>query len=160
MIRTRGGLSSLPPRKLPERAVHSPIDRHGILPDYPSGWVRLIRREPGLFFAGAPANGGASTSPAITHLAGVDHSAGVDGHEITAERGARFSIRQPLPDRPAAPHSSFKLKGHREGSAAPPQWLRALQNVWIERIEGFATEGEASRWIRNDSIVWLANRRQ
>jgi hypothetical protein len=65
---------------------------------------RLIRREPGLFFAGAPANGGASTSPAITHLAGVDHSAGVDGHVNNSRDEARISVRQLSPDRPAASH--------------------------------------------------------
>ena len=24
-----------------------------------------------------------------------------------------------------------------------------------DRIEGFSTEGEAGRWIRNESVVWL-----
>ncbi len=28
----------------------------------------------------------------------------------------------------------------------------------IERIEGFVTEGAAGQWIRNESVVWLANR--
>jgi hypothetical protein len=29
----------------------------------------------------------------------------------------------------------------------------------VDRIEGFATEGEAGRWIRNDSVAWLYARR-
>ena len=40
-------------------------------------------------------------------------------------------------------------------------YIRAmLPDGTVERIEGFATEGEAARWIKNDSVVWLANRRQ
>jgi hypothetical protein len=30
----------------------------------------------------------------------------------------------------------------------------------VERIEGFSTQGEAAAWIRNESVVWLHNRRQ
>jgi len=29
----------------------------------------------------------------------------------------------------------------------------------IERIEGFATEAEAGRWIRNESAAWFHTRR-
>jgi hypothetical protein len=32
-------------------------------------------------------------------------------------------------------------------------WPRA------DRIEGFATEGEAGRWIRNESVAWLHSRK-
>ena len=28
----------------------------------------------------------------------------------------------------------------------------------IDRIEGFATEGEAGRWIKTEATVWLHNR--
>jgi hypothetical protein len=31
-------------------------------------------------------------------------------------------------------------------------------NGATDKIEGFATEGEASRWIKNESVVWLSNR--
>jgi IS1 family transposase len=35
-------------------------------------------------------------------------------------------------------------------------YVRAtLPDGTVERIEGFATEGEAARWIRNDSTAWL-----
>jgi IS1 family transposase len=38
-------------------------------------------------------------------------------------------------------------------------YVRAtLEDGTVERIEGFKTEGEAARWIRNESVVWLANR--
>jgi hypothetical protein len=36
-------------------------------------------------------------------------------------------------------------------------YVRAtLTDGTVDRIEGFATEGEALRWIRNESIVWLS----
>jgi hypothetical protein len=35
-------------------------------------------------------------------------------------------------------------------------YVRAtLTDGTVERIEGFATEGDAGRWIRNESVVWL-----
>jgi hypothetical protein len=34
----------------------------------------------------------------------------------------------------------------------------ALADGTLERIEGFATECEAARWIRNESVVWLRDR--
>jgi hypothetical protein len=35
-------------------------------------------------------------------------------------------------------------------------YVRAtLPDGTVERIEGFATEGEAGRWIRNESAAWL-----
>jgi hypothetical protein len=34
-----------------------------------------------------------------------------------------------------------------------------LSDGTVERIEGFATEGEAWRWIKNESAVWLHTRR-
>ena len=38
-------------------------------------------------------------------------------------------------------------------------YVRAtLTDGTVDRIEGFATEGEAGQWIRNESGVWLANR--
>ena len=38
-------------------------------------------------------------------------------------------------------------------------YVRAtLPDGTVDRIEGFATEGEAGRWIRNKSVVWVANR--
>ena len=38
-------------------------------------------------------------------------------------------------------------------------YVRAtLPDGTVDRIEGFATEGEAGRWIKNESVVWLANR--
>jgi len=38
-------------------------------------------------------------------------------------------------------------------------YVRAtLPDGTIDRIEGFATEGDAARWINNESVVWLANR--
>ncbi len=39
-------------------------------------------------------------------------------------------------------------------------YVRAtLADGTVERIEGFVTEGEAARWIRNDSIGWLHSRK-
>jgi hypothetical protein len=35
----------------------------------------------------------------------------------------------------------------------------ALLDGAVGRIEGFATEGEAGLWIRNDSTAWLRSRR-
>jgi hypothetical protein len=34
-----------------------------------------------------------------------------------------------------------------------------LTDGTVERIEGFATEGEAGRWIKNESLIWLSERR-
>ena len=34
-----------------------------------------------------------------------------------------------------------------------------LPNGTSERIEGFATEGDAGRWIKNESVTWLHQRR-
>jgi IS1 family transposase len=39
-------------------------------------------------------------------------------------------------------------------------YVRAtLADGSVERIEGFSTEGEATQWIKNESIVWLHNLR-
>jgi hypothetical protein len=35
-----------------------------------------------------------------------------------------------------------------------------LPDGTIERIEGFATEGEAGRWIKNESVVWLRQKNE
>jgi hypothetical protein len=38
-------------------------------------------------------------------------------------------------------------------------YVRAtLPDGTVDRIEGFAAEGDAGRWIKNESVVWLANR--
>jgi len=38
-------------------------------------------------------------------------------------------------------------------------YVRAtLPDGTAERIEGFKTEGEAARWIKNESVVWLNSR--
>ena len=38
-------------------------------------------------------------------------------------------------------------------------YVRAtLLDGTAERIEGFKTEGEAARWIKNESVVWLNSR--
>ena len=34
-----------------------------------------------------------------------------------------------------------------------------LPNMAPEQIYGFASEGEAARWIKNESVVWLSDRR-
>jgi hypothetical protein len=34
-----------------------------------------------------------------------------------------------------------------------------LPDGTVDRIEGFATEGEAARWIRNESVAWLHSRK-
>lgn len=40
-------------------------------------------------------------------------------------------------------------------------YVRAtLLDGTVERIEGFKTEGEAGRWIRNESLVWLHERQR
>ena len=40
-------------------------------------------------------------------------------------------------------------------------YVRAtLTDGTVDRIEGFATEGEAGRWIRNESGVWLSERQR
>jgi hypothetical protein len=39
-------------------------------------------------------------------------------------------------------------------------YVRAtLTDGTVDRIEGFATEGEAGRWIRNESATWLYSRK-
>jgi hypothetical protein len=39
-------------------------------------------------------------------------------------------------------------------------YVRAtLPDGTVDRVEGFATEGEATRWIKNESVVWLQERR-
>jgi hypothetical protein len=39
-------------------------------------------------------------------------------------------------------------------------YVRAtLTDGTVDRIDGFATEGEAGRWIKNESSVWLHSRR-
>jgi hypothetical protein len=39
-------------------------------------------------------------------------------------------------------------------------YVRAtLPDGTVDRIEGFATEGEAGRWIKNESAAWLHNKR-
>ena len=35
-----------------------------------------------------------------------------------------------------------------------------FQDGTTDKIEGFATKGEAGRWIKNESVVWLHNRQQ
>jgi len=35
-----------------------------------------------------------------------------------------------------------------------------LPDGTVDRIEGFATEGEAERWIKNDAAVWLYQTRK
>lgn len=65
---------------------------------------------------------------------------------------------------------AFEAKGKR---AAKPifeveQWrigggyyVRAtLPDGTVDRVEGFATEGDAGRWIKNESGTWLHSRRQ
>jgi hypothetical protein len=40
-------------------------------------------------------------------------------------------------------------------------YVRAtLEDGTVERIEGFATEGEAGRWIKNESVAWLSEKRR
>jgi hypothetical protein len=40
-------------------------------------------------------------------------------------------------------------------------YIRAtLPDGTVERIEGFAIEGDAGRWIKNESVVWLDQRRK
>jgi hypothetical protein len=40
-------------------------------------------------------------------------------------------------------------------------YVRAtLTDGTVDRIEGFATEAEAGRWIKNESIVWLQRQRR
>jgi hypothetical protein len=39
-------------------------------------------------------------------------------------------------------------------------YVRAtLTDGTVDRIEGFASEGEAWRWIRNESVAWLHQER-
>jgi hypothetical protein len=39
-------------------------------------------------------------------------------------------------------------------------YVRAtLTDGTVDRIDGFATEGEAERWIKNESVVWLRRTR-
>jgi hypothetical protein len=39
-------------------------------------------------------------------------------------------------------------------------YVRAtLTDGTVDRIEGFATEGEAGRWIKNESLIWLSEKR-
>jgi hypothetical protein len=50
-----------------------------------------------------------------------------------------------------------------------PRWREAarraaragatLPDGKADRIEGFATEGDAGRWIKNESVVWISGKR-
>ena len=40
-------------------------------------------------------------------------------------------------------------------------YVRAtLPDGTIDRIEGFVTEGEAATWVKNESVVWLSEKRK
>jgi hypothetical protein len=62
----------------------------------------------------------------------------------------------------------FKLTHYPKPTFEIEQWkigggyyVRAtLPDGTVDRIEGFTTEGEAARWIKNESVVWLDNRLQ
>jgi hypothetical protein len=66
---------------------------------------------------------------------------------------------------------TFAFEAKRKRAAKPifeiEQWkigggycVRAtLPDGMVDRIEGFTTEGEAGRWIRNESVIWLDQRR-
>jgi len=59
--------------------------------------------------------------------------------------------------RKRAARATFKIEQWAIGSA---YYIRAtLPDGTVDWIEGFATEGEAGRWIRNDSAAWLHARR-
>jgi hypothetical protein len=51
-----------------------------------------------------------------------------------------------------------------ESAVRPPfevyEWGATFSNSLPEQIQGFTTEGEAARWIRNESAVCLHARRR
>jgi hypothetical protein len=54
------------------------------------------------------------------------------------------------------PKVTFEIEKWRIGDA---YYVRAtLSDGTIERIESFATEGEAAHWIRNEPAAWLRAR--
>jgi hypothetical protein len=55
--------------------------------------------------------------------------------------------REPTPEEQGKDPAASAL-GRKGGVAT-------LTDGTVERIEGFATEGDAGRWIRNESVVWL-----
>ena len=59
-----------------------------------------------------------------------------------------FAIFANVEHRQAAKRAAADIEGH---SAAP----RTRPAATIERVEGFASECDAGRWIRNDSIEGL-----
>lgn len=51
------------------------------------------------------------------------------------------------------PKVTFEIEEWKIGGG---YYVRAtLTDGTVDRIEGFATEGDAVRWIKNESIVWL-----
>jgi len=62
----------------------------------------------------------------------------LDAFEAKRKRGAK---------------SVFEVEQWRVGGG---YYVRAtLKDGTVERIEGFATEGKAGRWIKNESAAWL-----
>ena len=56
--------------------------------------------------------------------------------------------------------SRYRSSGSSNGPTAAGITCATLPDGTIDRIEGFATEGDAAPWIRNESVVWLNSRRQ
>ena len=56
--------------------------------------------------------------------------------------------------------SHYRFSRLSNGPTAAGITCATLPDGTIDRIDGFMTEGEAARWIRNESVVWLNSRRQ
>ena len=66
-------------------------------------------------------------------------------------------------DRPPTPeeHATRPLFEVCEQKVGGGYYVRAtLPNSVPEQIRTFATEGEAARWIKNESVVWVHARRK
>ena len=57
------------------------------------------------------------------------------------------------------PRGSYYAYIRGKASDKCDQFLRVkFPDGTTDKVEGFATEGEAGRWIRNESAAWLYNR--
>ena len=67
-------------------------------------------------------------------------------------RLAEIAGLRKMTEPPQTPYERF-LAAAKIGNS---YYVRAtLPDGTVDRIEGFATEGEAARWIKNEAVVWL-----
>jgi hypothetical protein len=81
----------------------------------------------------------------------------VSGFRGISGSGPATIQTDPLPKRKRAAQPLFEVERWAIGGG---YYVRAtLTDGTVERIEGFASEGEAGRWIKNEAGAWLHSRR-